>query len=217
MHYMKHRGVVWIASIVGLLIIVGLVYAAATSTKTSSAPKGPIEPVASADWMKGSPLAKTILIEYSDFQCPACRNYYPVVKKIEHDFGQSVQIVYRHFPLTQIHKNAFAAAKAAEAAGKQGKFWEMHDMLFEQHDLWAEDEHAVEKFTSFANELHLAIDQFKKDMDSKEVSDKVSRMIKSGESAGIDATPTFYLNGEKIQNPQGFEPFAALIKKSQEK
>lgn len=89
------------------------------------------------DNVKGSREAKAVLIEYSDFQCPACQVYYPVVKQLTEELGNEILVVYRHFPLTTIHPNALPAAKAAEAAGKQGKFWEMHDMLFDKQSEWS--------------------------------------------------------------------------------
>ena len=89
------------------------------------------------DRVKGNEEAGVVLIEYSDFQCPACGSYYPIVKALSEEFPEELLIVYRHYPLTNIHPNAFSAAKASEAAANQGKFWEMHDMLFERQAEWA--------------------------------------------------------------------------------
>ncbi len=214
---MKHRGPMWISIILALFFVVGLMYVAVTSDKKTSSGSGTIDPISFSDWMKGSPLAKTTLIEYSDLQCPACRSYYPVMKKIEKEFGPSVQIVFRHYPLEGIHKNALGAAYATEAAGKQGKFWEMHDRLFEEQDQWSELADPKEKFREYAKQIQLSVEQFEKDMASDEIKDRVRRTIKNATDAGIDSTPTFYLNGEKLKNPRGYEPFAEAIRKSQGK
>ncbi|OGC46761.1 MAG: hypothetical protein A3A94_01955 [Candidatus Portnoybacteria bacterium RIFCSPLOWO2_01_FULL_43_11] len=169
-----------------------------------------IDAISSSDWIKGNKEAKTILVEYSDFQCPACAVYYPLVKKLIEDKGNSFQFTYRHFPLPQ-HKNAEQAAYAAEAAGKQGKFWEMHDLIFERQDDWAEAENAKDIFKEYAQSLELNIEQFNQDRDSQAVKDKVQKDYTSGLTNKVNATPTFFLNGEKIQ-PRSYDEFVNFIK-----
>ena len=130
---------------------------------------------------------------------------------IEKEFGATVRIVYRHFPLTQLHKNSLAASYAAEAASKQGKFWEMHDMLFERQELWSNGENVAETFVGYAKELGLDTEKFKTDMESQDVKDRVKRDMNSGTAAGVPGTPTFFLNGKQIDSPRSFEAFRALL------
>jgi protein-disulfide isomerase len=168
-----------------------------------------IDAISSSDWIKGNKEAKTILIEYSDFQCPACAVYHPIVKKLIEEHGDSFQFAYRHFPLDQ-HKNAEAAAYAAEAAGKQGKFWEIHDMIFEHQDDWSEAENAKDIFKEYAQSLNLNIEQFNQDRDSKVVKDKVQNDYTSGLANKVNGTPTFFLNNRKVQ-PRNYEEFVNFI------
>lgn len=170
--------------------------------------------VASDDWKRGNDSAKAVLIEYSDFQCPACGSYYPLVKALHEEFGDSLLVVYRHFPLSQIHANAEPAGRAAEAAGKQGKFWEMHDLLFERQKEWSVDRNASGTFAAYAGALGLDTSRFINDFNSQEVKAEVAADYESGFRAGIAGTPTFFLNGKKIQNPRSYEEFKKVISES---
>lgn len=167
--------------------------------------------VTSADWVKGSPDAKVTLVEYSDLQCPACGAYFPFVKKLATEFGDNVRFVYRHFPLLQIHPYAQLAASAAEAAGLQGKFWEMHDVLFENQAQWSSSKNAQTLFVEYAATIGLDVSKFTADMDSSVVKEKIAADYQSGIRAEVNATPTFFLNGVKVLNPQGYEGLKQLI------
>ncbi len=156
----------------------------------------------------------TVLIEYSDFQCPACGVYYPIIKALQQEFGESIVFVYRHFPLRQIHANADLAARSAEAAGKQGKFWEMHDMIFENQKDWASQSNAKKSMIEYAQSLNLDAERFKTDLDSKEVKEKVNNDYLSGIQAKVNAVPTFFLNGTKLQNPESYEEFKKLLEEA---
>lgn len=169
-----------------------------------------IDAVSSLDWWKGSKDSKIILIEYSDFQCPACATYAPMVKQLSQEFGDKILFVYRHFPLPQ-HKNAEPAARAAEAAGKQGKFWEMHDIIFENQKIWSDQKDAESIFVKYAESLFIDISKFKADFDSKETKNKVESDYQSGIRASVNSTPTFFLNGQKIQNPRSYEEFKNTV------
>lgn len=162
-------------------------------------------------WEKGSADAKVVLVEYSDFQCPACAAYYPLVKQVMQEFGDQVKFVYRHFPLVQIHANALSAARAAEAAGNQGKFWEMHDLLFEQQDVWESSRTVDATFAEYAVRLGLDMVQFKSDESSKETEKKILNDYQTGLVSGVAGTPTFFLNGKKINNPRNYEQFRTII------
>lgn len=165
------------------------------------------------DRTKGNKESKVILIEYSDFQCPACKAYFPLVKQITDTFKDKIVIVYRHFPLPQ-HQNSQKAAYAAEAAGAQGKFWDMHDLLFKNQENWADKSNADEILLSYAKELKLDEEQFKKDRESKTIKEKVDADLSSGQEAQVNSTPSFFLNGEKLDNPQNFEAFKKIIEET---
>ena len=166
------------------------------------------------DWTQGPNGAPVVLIEYGDFQCPACGTYHILLKQLQKDFGDKMQLVYRHFPLKNIHKNAVLAASVTEATGKQGKFWEMHDILFERQKEWAESDKAQELMTGYADELKLNLDQFKTDLNSQEVKDKVEKAYVEGTTVGITSTPTFFLNGARLQNPKTYDEFKTIVQRA---
>lgn len=163
------------------------------------------------EWAKGAQVASLIVTEYGDFQCPACGAYYPIIKQLEEVFGAEVKFTYRHFPLRQIHGQAELAARASEAAGRQDKFWEMHDLLFENQKSWAEKRNAEDIFIGYATSLELDIEQFKNDLKSDEVKDKVNNDYNGGVRSGVNSTPSFFINDVRIQNPRNFDAFAELI------
>lgn len=152
-----------------------------------------------------------LLVEYSDFQCPACAVYQPIVKQVMEEYSQQVTFVYRHFPLRSNHPNAQLAAQAAEAAGWQDKFWEMHDKLFAQQDQWSDLKDPTEQFIAYAGELDLAVEQFTSDLTSQEVINKVDDNYTSGLSAGVDSTPSFFINGTKIKAPTTLDGWRQVL------
>lgn len=142
----------------------------------------------------GAKNAKVILVEFSDYECPACGAVHPVIKQLLEKYKDKIRFVYRHFPLPQ-HSDAEIAAYASESAGNQGKFWEMHDKLFEnQKNLKKED------ILKYAKELKLDLEKFQKNWESPEVKQKVTDDIAAGNKLGITQTPTFFLNGIKLDN-----------------
>lgn len=158
-----------------------------------------------------------VLVEYLDFECEACGAYYPIVKQMEEEFGDRVTFVARYFPLPG-HKNGLPAALAVEAASRQGKFWEMHNLMFDRQKDWGEKQvETPEVFEGFALELGLNMEQFKADVASEEVLARVMRDMEEGRQAGANSTPTFFLNGMKIQNPQSPEAFRALLQSQVDK
>ncbi len=165
------------------------------------------------DWIRGNDSAKVTLFEYADFQCPACANYETILKRLLQEFPEDLRIVYRHFPLITIHRNAYSSSRASEAAGKQGKFWEMHDLLYERQEDWEGVSNAKEVFSQYAKEIGLDEEKFKNDFDSKEVEDKINRDISLGNSLRLNSTPTFILNNQRIQ-PRSYEEFRQLIEKA---
>lgn len=163
------------------------------------------------DIVFGDPkLAKAVLIEYADFQCPACAFYQPWVRELKKDFGSRLLVVYRFFPLSQ-HKNAIPSSRAALAAGIQNKFWEMHDLIYENQESWANSANAKEIFTDYAKKLNLDIDKFNLDFEAQSTKDFINSELNEGVRIGIKATPTFFVNGVKIQNPRSLDEFKTLI------
>lgn len=149
--------------------------------------------------VKGNPEAETVLVEYSDFQCPACGQFYPYVKEILETHGDSIRFEYRHFPLINIHPYAVPAARAAEAAGQQGKFFEMHDMLFENQSTWANSSNPNAYFTQYAEELGLDVNLFERHLNSSVIAGAIEDSFDDARSRGFSSTPTFLLNGEVMQ------------------
>ena len=192
----------------------GVVWGLVKNTTLTPSEPSALLSISSSDWVKGNSGSKIVLVEYSDFQCPACAAYHPVVKQLVEEFGNDVAFVYRHFPLRQIHPNADLSARAAEAAGAQGKFWEMHDLLFENQKEWSNQKNAVDSFVKYAESLGLSSEQFKSDIDSKEVKQKVNEDYNGGTSLKISGTPTFFLNGKKLQNPRNYEEFKSIIEQA---
>jgi|GEM_PF-167791 len=167
--------------------------------------------VVSDDYIKGNKDSSVTIVEYLDFECEACGAYYPLVKQLAEEFKTEVRFINRYFPLPG-HKNGMPSALAVEAAARQGKYWEMHNLLFEEQKNWGEKQAADPKiFEEYAKKIDLNIEQYKKDVASKEVKDRVERDRSSGETLGVSGTPTFFLNGEKIPNPKSPEDFKTFI------
>lgn len=167
--------------------------------------------VSDSDWSKGSKTATHTIVEYSDFQCPACGAYAPLLKRLADEHPNDVRLVYRHFPLDQVHPNARAAAWAAEAAGMQGKFFEMHDALFNTQETWSADASPEIFFEDLAHSLGMDSGKFKTDMKSQAVKDKVTTLAASGSSSGVNSTPSLFLDGKLITNPSSYEELVGLV------
>ncbi|MCL6096345.1 MAG: DsbA family protein [Patescibacteria group bacterium] len=207
--YKKVGIIVGVVLVVGLSVV-GLVKLAGSSGSSSSSGIN-VPPVSKNDITKGNPKSKVTLIEYSDFQCPACAAYHPLVKQLLSEFGDKIYFAYRFFPLTSIHKNALISSQAAYAAKLQGKFFEMHDMLFETQTSWAQSDSAADTFVAYAKKLGLDSDKFQKDMNSSEAKNYVTDSQNQALSIGINATPTFFVNGVQIANPRGYDDFKKII------
>jgi protein-disulfide isomerase len=144
------------------------------------------------DHMKGSPDAGIVLVEYGDYQCPYSRQAHAAVKDLQRRLGDQLCFVYRLFPLTGKHPYAELAAETAEAAGDQGKFWEMHDALFELQSQFGPD-----LITELAARLDLSVEALREDMMTRRFQDRVERIAASGTHLGVTETPTFFINGER--------------------
>lgn len=154
------------------------------------------------DRVYGNKEAKVVIYEYGDFQCPSCGSAYPQVKAVKEKYKDQVAFVFRSLPLTSIHPNALAASSAAEAAGQQGKFWEMHDELYENQNSWssASIETRNDIFEQYAQAIGLNMDQYRTDLTSKAVADKISRDRGIANKVKANSTPTFYLDDELINS-----------------
>jgi formate-nitrite transporter family protein len=168
------------------------------------------EGVVITDHIKGNEQSKVTLTEYSDFQCPACGQFYPIVKELLSQYGDQIRFEYKHFPLLSIHPYAMPAAKAAEAAGQQGKFFEMHDKLFENQNTWAKSPTPQVYFLQYAQELGLDMPRFKKQLASSVIEDHIKDQFNEAQELGLTGTPSFYLNGERLEF-QTFEEFFGAI------
>lgn len=204
------RFTVWI---VFFAVIALLVWGVVAGSKKDKIVVGALSvPVSASDWSRGATsTAKVTLVEYSDLQCPACAAYEPIVKKLVTNYPNDLKLVYRHFPLITIHVNADYAAGAAEAAGNQGKFWEMHDLLFEKQLEW-ETSTDPKIFSDYAATLGLDVEKFAADIASSVTRKKINESYRSGIQSGVQGTPTFFLDGKMITSPHSEEEFNELIK-----
>jgi protein-disulfide isomerase len=175
----------------------------ANAIQTPNAQSGNI-----GEHVSGKADSKVMLVEYGDYQCPGCGAAYQPIKDVTDKYKGQIAFVFRNFPLTSLHPNARAAAAAAEAAGLQGKYWEMHDQLYEGQSNWenlsSNDRTAF--FTDYAKSLGLDANKFTTDLTANAVNQKIGYDIAIGKKIGVNATPTFYLNGKKpdnINNDQG--------------
>src|SRR5438105_4338585 len=148
-----------------------------------------------------------VLEEYGDYQCPPCGALYPVLKQIETEYGNQLKIVFHHFPLAKIHKNAMTAARAAEAARNQNKFWEMHDRLYRNQDAWKDLDDPRQMFIQYARELGMNADRFTRDLDSPQVEQRITDDMQKGAGLGVTGTPTVFIEGHMLRyeatNPDG--------------
>lgn len=197
--------------IITVLVVAGAIFWG-IRTQDSGSKNVNVE-VTDEDAYLGNKDAKVTLVEYSDFQCPACKAYEDIVKQLRDAYSaEDLRIVYRHFPLRSIHPNADLAAQAAEAAGEEGKFWQMKDILFKNQDEWAKEKDPKGLFGAYAKEIGLDVAEFDEDLlpddDSKE---RVEKDYQSGVALGVNSTPTFILNGVLLKNPQGIDEFKKLI------
>lgn len=185
--------------------------------KFVSAPADPVAEgsaldITDKDWVKGKSDAPVTLIEYTDFQCPACAAYYPIVKQLSDEMGDQLRLVVRHYPLVTIHKNALSGSRAAEAAGRQGKYWDMYDLLFAHQAEWSLAEDPLKSILpAYAGQIGLDVDKFRADMVDSTLDDKITADRQTGNDLKITGTPSFFLNGKLIKNPTSIEDFKRII------
>ncbi len=139
------------------------------------------------------------LEEFGDYQCPPCGQLHPTLKKLKQEYGDRLNFIFRNLPLTKIHQNALLAAEAAEAARVQNRFWEMHDLLYENQSLWKDDVNPRSIFIQFAKDLGLNTWQFTRDMDGKQIQMRIEADEDAAAKQGIDGTPTVLINGRQLR------------------
>ncbi len=195
-----------------VVLLGGGIFLASRNNPTSSGEENTkLLEVTNQDMVKGSKDAQVTLVEYSDFQCPSCAAYYPIIEQLVKDYPTQLRLVYRHFPLTSIHANAWSASTFSQAAANQGKFWEVYAKLFENQKAWSDAKNTDAEFSKYAKEVGLDWEKAKTDMYSESVINLVRAQQKSGEDLGVNATPTFYVNGENIVLPGGLDQFKKII------
>ena len=151
----------------------------------------------------GNTDSKVTLLEYGDYQCPACEAYFTTVQEVQQKYNDKIKFQFRNLPLSQIHKNAIGGARAAEAADLQGKFWQMHDALYavSNWQVWSNSNDPEPQFQLYAKQLGLNVDQFKKDFASSKVNDRIQADVAAFKKTGRDmSTPTFFVNDEFVAN-----------------
>ena len=186
----------------------------ATANANESDP-GSEPPGAQPPWVRGNPKAPVTVEEFADFQCPSCGYYYPELKKIESEFGDNLRVIFRERPLVPPHEHALIAAQAAEAAGLQNRFWEMHDKLYENQKTWSDASDLVPIFVDYAKQIGLDTDRFMKDLNGEAVATRIFQDGKRVHALNVISTPTFYVNGKEAKDdnwkPDGLR---AMIKQA---
>ncbi len=185
--------------VVGIIIIFGGIF---VFSQHSSKPGSGANPT---NHITGQGAKNVTLVEYGDYQCPVCESYETVVEQVRAQYSKDIYFQFRNLPLAAVHKNAFAAARAAEAAALQNKFWEMHDSLygFSNWQTWTNSNSSIDLFNDYAQKLGLNIEQFKSDYASNKVNDAINADLAEFKKTGQTmATPTFFLDGSYIENPK---------------
>lgn len=167
-----------------------------------------------ADPVKGNPNASVALVEYGDFECPACAQFVPLLDQAYEEFGDQISITFNDFPLTTIHQNAFAASEAAQCAHLQNKFWEYHDVLYEEQTSWSVERNPQDKFVEYAQQLQLDADQFTQCVDNNDTKASIREDMTEGEQAGVNSTPTLYINGERYANTGTYAGLSLAIRQA---
>lgn len=191
--------------------IIALIFGGILFFQGGDEAEAPSNGAAASNHIKGQNSKSVVLLEYGDFQCPVCGNYEPIVQAVYQKYQNEIQFQFRNLPLSSGHKNAFAAARAAEAAGLQNKYWEMHDTLLTNQSAWSDSNNPLDIFMQYASQLGLNTEQFKTDFASNAVNDIINADIAEFKKTGEPmSTPTFFLNGTKIK-PTSVEEFSQLI------
>jgi len=192
-----------------LVVLVGAIACTTSLTKSGQNPSGPVPNSSTSTPPKPSATvpadAVVTLEEFGDYQCPPCGALHPTLKKLKQEYGTNLNFVFRNLPLTQIHKNALAAAQAAEAARMQDRFWEMHDFLYENQELWRDDINPQAIFVQKAADLGLDTARFRRDMGDKQVQLRMEADADAAAQLGVQGTPTIFIDGLELR-PEAMNP-----------
>lgn len=196
----------WIIVAVLILGLVAFLFINNKSSKNLNL-SGEVTSIQESDHVLGPKDAKVIVIEYGDYQCPSCKAWQSKVEEFKSQMGDDTAFVFRNFPITTAHKNAIASARAAEAAALQDKFWEMNSLLYRNQTDWQGADDPQYTFAGYAEQLGLNIDQFNNDYQSSAVLNKINFDRDLATKQGVEGTPTFFINGQKLENenPSGDE------------
>jgi protein-disulfide isomerase len=164
-------------------------------------------PVSERDHILGPATARVALLEYGDYECPFCAAAHPIVKQVQQVMGDDLRLAYRHFPMTQIHSHAYEAAEAAEAAGAQGRFWEMHDLLFANQDRLE-----LRDLITYATALGLDLERFVTEMRNDTYAGRLRADFLSGVRSGVNGTPTFFINGVRHNGGYDLETLLEAVR-----
>jgi protein-disulfide isomerase len=163
-------------------------------------------PVTPEEHIQGPEDAPVTLVEYGDYECPHCGRAHSIIKRVQEHFGKRLRFVFRNFPLSELHPHAESAAETAEFAGALGKFWEMHDLLFENQEQLSED-----LYFKLAEQLSLPIEELTKALEEGTYQARVRADFSSGVRSGVNGTPTFFINGKRHDGPFGYETLVLAI------
>lgn len=165
-------------------------------------------PIGDKDHVQGNlDTAKIVLVEYGDYQCPHCKHAFPLVKKFVEEYGDDIAFVFRNFPLTDSHEFAMSAATIAEASGNQGKFWEMHDLIYEN-----QDQLSNEMLKECVKNLQLDFNKIENDINTGDIQDKIENDFEGGVRSGVNGTPSFFVNDQKWEDYDGtYDSFIELL------
>jgi protein-disulfide isomerase len=209
--------VAFCVALIGTAFYLALHQSTHTGPRTVSLDKSYSDRVSSGYWAMGSAAPKVTLTEFADFECPACKLMSPIIQQSMDATKDIAQLQFRIYPLVNIHPNAQQAAEASEAAGRQGKFWAMHDILFANQDAWkslpGSDFSAT--LENYANQLHLNIAQFKQDVADSTIGDQIAKDVAAGNAVSLQGTPTMLINGQKLDKlPQSSEELIKLLQQA---
>ena len=202
-----------------IVIIIAVAVAAGAAVYLSRQPDEPTNTSATPTHVdikggghfRGPENAQLTLVEFGDYQCPSCGAFHPLVKEILNRYPQQVRLEYHHFPLITVHPNTMLASQAVEAAGDQGKFWEMHDAVFEHQNDWSGSPNPEPMFITLATGLGLDINKFMQGLRSPEIQQRILRDVERGQDAKVEATPTFFISGEQVHPRLSMEDFVQVI------
>lgn len=195
-----------------ILIFVGIFALSGNNKSNSPTSSGPTgSKSALTQHIEGQGKDGITLVEYGDYECPYCGQYFPIVKQIQTEYDSQIYFQFRNFPLVSIHQNAFAGARAAEAAAMQNQFWQMHDLLYEEQNQWVSASDPTPFFNQYAQQLGLNVTKFKADYVSGTVNDLINADMAEGTKLNIQGTPTFFLDGKQISVAESASSFEQLI------